>query len=333
MTNRINFSVVPFPQIQFSGDVNQLAQLLADHLQGNLDQSVFTGQDGGTMPQTNIGLWLDNDIWKIWDTILATYVPIACAAGAVTNGVLHVARMHANNETADIDLQLPSLAGTIARIEDITAPLAPGTNSGNTINLDWTVTDFYAQITAAATVVDPGTAVNGASLVLWIETPVGHGTALTVAFPSTWIVDSAILGTTDATHRAVDQFVIRRIGTKTFVHHEALYSINQGGPGGDTSPPVVSLIDAIVGHSAVRVHWLQLMQGPTPVTDWIVKKDGTNVPISVVNVSGTLVQVVINSPIVQGSVYTIQYTGSSLKDVAGNLASHFGPWPVSLVQN
>lgn len=333
MTNRIQFSLIPFPQIQFSGDIHQLAQLLADHLQGNLDQSVFTGQDGGTEPQTDIGLWRDNDTWKYWDNILARYVPFSVVAGLITNGALFTATLHANNTTRNIDLQLPDSSGTLARIEDVNAPIAPGTTAGNIITLAWDVPDIYSPITAAASINDPGGSTSGQSLNLWVETPVGHATPLLLTFPAKWIVDSATLGASDATHRIVDRFLIRRMSDKFFVSHEARYSIDQTGPGGDTVLPTVTTVEAIINHTAIRVIFNELMTGVSIPADWIVRKSGTVLPVSSVSVNGDLVRPLLNDNIQNGFDYTVQYVGATLKDVAGNAVARFGPTPVTLIQN
>src|SRR6266446_10813423 len=74
--NNVSFSLTPLSNIQFSGDIAALAQLLADHLQGTLDEGVLTGQIDGDTPSTDIGLWFNGTYWEYWNTLFGKYIPI-----------------------------------------------------------------------------------------------------------------------------------------------------------------------------------------------------------------------------------------------------------------
>ena len=341
MSNRVNFSLIPFPPIQWSGDIFQLAQLLVDHLQGNVDQSVFSGQLDGTEPTTDIGLWLDDDVWKRWDAEWAKYVPLGLVAGLVDNGTVRTARLNATNTSADIELDLPEEGGTLARIEDVNSPVETITHAGNTITIDWTKPNKYAVISGNVTIVDGGSGDDGATAKLWIETPPGHATALTITFPAIWRKDNIALSTTDATHRSVDKFLIERVGADTFVTRVGTYSIDQSGGGdpthggGDTTPPVFVSAEIRANHNLIKVKFNELIQGTSPASAWTVTKNGNAQNISTVEVgagSGAKVFLTLANPIGANSEVTVRYTSDgSVKDIAGNAAISFGPETVDVV--
>lgn len=332
MINRVNFALIPFPPIQWSGDVFQLAQLLAEHLQGNLDNSVFSGQSGGTEPQTDIGLWLNDDLWEHWDAELAKYVPLRVAAGIVSNGVLHKTTLAATSTTGDITLELPDKAGKIALTEDVLAPQETDTQSGNTISIDWKNSKVYSVISGNATVSDAGGGADGKSVELFVETPPGHGSALTITFPAAWRISGATLSTTDATHRAVDKFLIEQIGTDIFVDKISSYSINQAGVGGDTIKPTFVSARITRDTSLVKVVFSELITGVTTPAKWLVKKNGNTQSIDSTVVTGNQVRIDLSSTVGANSSVTVQYTGTTeVKDLAGNFANPFSPQTVDVI--
>jgi hypothetical protein len=332
--NRIDFSVIPFPPTQWSGDIFQLAQLLAQHLQGNLDDSVFSGQKDGTEPRTDIGLWFNQDSWEHWDAILGKYVPIKLIAGISNNGVLHTATLNATNATADISLNLPSASGTLARIEDTTAPQATDTQAGNNIAIDWASAKVYCVIAGSCTVNDSGGGTDGKGVELFVETPPSNAVDLGITFPNSWHLVSGIgLSTTDSTHRAVDKFWIERIGHDTFVSKVAAFQIDQGGQGGDTTPPAYSSSDINVGSSTLRVHFSELIAGTTTPDKWIVKKNNNTQSIDNISISNTDVIIQLTNTVNQpDATLTVQYLANNqVRDLAGNFAQPFGRSDVDVI--
>lgn len=337
MINRVNFSVVPFPPQQWSGDVFQLAQLLAEHLQGVLDDSVFSGQTGGSEPTSNIGLWLNDDLWEAWDTDQAKYRPLRVAVGLFTNGVLKLATLLASNTAADITLTLPSKTGTLATLADILGGSATQTVTGN-VSVDWTSRHIYTVISANVTITDAGGGADGQSVELWVETPAGHGTALTITFPAAWKwlnPNPVVLSTTDADHRAVDHIVIHRIGTNTFVSLVDSYKLNQTGGGGDHNAPVFSSANLTAHTAFVHVVFNETLQGnpSADTTAWIVRKDSNAQTITNVAISGSTATLTLSGPIGLQATVDVKYTGGgSVKDLAGNAAAAFTQFqPVEVI--
>lgn len=332
MINRVNFSLIPFPPTQWSGDVFQLAQLLAEHLQGDLDDSVFSGQEGGTEPLTDIGLWLDDDVWKHWDTVLGKYVPLKVVAGLVSNGILHTTTLAATSTTGDITLNLPSKSGTLATTEDAKAPGETHTSAANSLALDWESEKEYIVISGNLSISEAKPGTDGQSVELFVETPPGHGSALTITFPSAWRQVGGTLSTTDATHRAVDKFLIERIGTSTFVAKISSWSIDQGGVGGDTIKPVFDSAFINAGTSTLKVQFSELIAGTTTAAKWIVKKNGNTQTIDAITINNNKVIITLTNTIGGNAFVTVQYTGTDqVRDLAGNFADPFAAQEVDVI--
>lgn len=333
MTNRINFSVIPFPQVQFSGDIAQLAQFLAEHLQGDMDQSVFTGQNGGTAPATDVGVWLDGDVWKHWYAPIAKYVPFSLVTGKIVGAdVKLVALVATNNE--NIILNLPSTSGTLALAagHGINGADETDTQASNTINLDWTAKNIYAVISGAATIVDAGGGVDTQEVFLYVETPISHAVALTLTPPAAWRQTGITLSTTDATHRAVDLFKISRIGSDTFITKVNAFQINQAGAGGDTTPPTFVSANVFGGTAQVNVVFSELIKGTSTPANWVVRKGaGLVQTISSVKITNNKTILSLATPVNSDEVATVQYLGGgSVQDLAANAAVAFGPSAVDV---
>lgn len=283
---------------------------------------------------TDIGLWLDNDLWKHWDTDLAKYVPLRVAAGIVTNGVLHKATLAATNTAGDITLSLPGKTGTLALLDDVGAAQATDTEADNSLALDWNSAKIYDVISGNLVVSNGTGAADGKSIELFVETPVGHGVALTITFPSTWRVYGGTLSTTDATHRAIDKFWIERIGNDTFVSKVAAFSVDQSGLGGDTTPPVYISSSIVGGFSRLTVVFSELITGTTTPAKWIVKKNGNTQTIDDTSISGANVLIDLASTVGANSSVTVQYTGTTeVRDLAGNFAAPFAAQTADVIGN
>ena len=334
MTNRVNFSITPFPDIQWSGDIAQLAQLLAEHLNGDLDQSVFTGQAGGTEPLTDVGPWLKSDSqWWFWDGVIAKYRPFSLVLGRVQGDDIVLTTVYAGAIGENIALFLPSKAGTIATIDDARAPLPTLPRANSSALIRW-VGNTYVLLTSNVTVTDAGNGKDGQSVDLYLETPPGTAIAHTVAFPAAWRKTTGLtLSTTDGTHRAVDRFKISRVGNDTFVSKTGAFQINQAGPDGDTTPPIFNNASIFENTSKVYLYFDEPVVASNTPSAWVVKKNGTNVSVTTVTVETAYeVQLTLISSVPSGVELTAQYLGGGgLSDLAGNDSAAFGPVNVDIV--
>lgn len=332
--NRVNFSIIPFPDFQWTGDIAQLAQLLAEHLQGLLDHTVFTGQEGGTAPLTDVGPWLkDNNQWWEWDGTLAKYRPFKLIAGVDVNGFIHTTTLRATNTGVDfMDIDLPSKPGILATLDDLLVPFPTLVRQHSPVLLRW-LGHTYAVLNSNSVVQDAGGGQDGQFVYVYIEQPPAT-VVKTLSWPAGWHVANTILTTPDATHRTVDVFRVHRLGTYTFVEHTSNVKIPLSGTGSDTTPPAYVSSDIKSGTVTLNVRFNELILSDQTPSDWEVKKNGTNVAVTTLFIlHGQEMRLTLASAIPPGVTLTVRYIGTSnsLRDIAGNDASPFGPNAVTIM--
>ena len=343
--NRVNFSITPFPSTQWSGDVFQLAQLIADHLNGDLDNSVFSGQLGGNEPLTDVGIWLHFDIWHHWDGNAGKYVPFPLAAGLLFEDVVRYTTLVAQAET-NIVLLLPETGGTLARLEDLGmsglsgptetmgSTIAAGEvpSPGSTVNLDAQENTLFLIIDDDITITGGDDWADKKTFDLWVQTSPNLGTAPVITWPATFRfpVGGAALQTTDSTHFAVNHFRITSIGGTIYVEPQGEFQVLATE---DTTPPGIVSVRSKAGTSVVVVKFNELVRGINK-DNYIVKKDGVSNPILSASSNGYNVTLHVTDPFPLGSTGTVQYTGSTpplTGDLFNNNVVAFGPVSIDVI--
>jgi hypothetical protein len=192
-TIAITFSDAGFPLTTFSGSVQALIDEFVANLSGTIpDQSLVPGQVGGIAPVTNIGAWLDGEVWKCWDGV-SSYVPTLVQVGNNS----HVVQFQATL-TGDRTLTLQDKSGIMALTSDVFNPR-------NSINLatttpahtiDWQNSFSYFDSISADTTYTSVNSLPGQRLVIALTVTGTH----TPTFPAEfqWLGGSppgAIVGT------------------------------------------------------------------------------------------------------------------------------------------
>lgn len=326
-SRNVNFTLIPVPNTPFNGDIAELLSLLASHLTGTLDNGAFLGQSGGTEPMTDIGIWLNGFTWEGWSDLDGKYLPFPVKAGAINNGVLYTTTLQSGAASADITLNLPDEDGqTLATLINVFTPTPTKTVTGGAIGIDWSAhTRYYGVLNANATISDSVAPTDGQIVDIWLENPASA--TWTVTWPATDVpvggsFPTQTVGTSG--HRKIDHYRRFCVGTTVFL--EKVQNFDIATSGGDVTPPVVSTITMTSGTANIVIAFNELLQGATlSVSDFIIKKNGVVQTILTAASSGFNVNLQLSSAITTGNTVTVQYTGSSIKDTAGNVAAVFGP--------
>jgi hypothetical protein len=343
----ISFGLEPLPNVQWSGDVSQLLQLLVSHLTGTLESGAFVGQIGGSEPTSDIGLWLDNNTIKKWSSVAGKYLPLPVVAGTLFGSNLYTTNLISTAASGNIQLNLPDRNGaTLATLDDISGGAGTGlvvglstvsetAVSGGTLSFDWIAVknggNLYATLTGsngAVSVVEANSPSDGQAEAMWIEQSAnGSSTPFTITWPASWVVSTgAVLTNRSSTNRIVDRFVVRRIGSLTFVEQNKSWSIPVSGAGSDTTAPTVTAISNTAGNSTVTISFSELLQGGVlDATKWAVMKNGASNAVSSAIASSNGVFLTVANTFIITDTGTVQYTGTDVKDSAGNTAASFGP--------
>jgi Big-like domain-containing protein len=330
---------------------NAFAARLAITLPGT---NVFFGQLGGTEPVGALpgngatpGLWFDGFAIRSWNTDSNKYLPIAPIAGNYTGSVLYEATLKCGNLTSNTTLNLPvDKSGILALTSDFVNVIGTQTLSGTTVTLDWTKKQAAYLVLTGNTIINHSGQQDGQIQDLFLE---NNATSYTVTINgTTWPGNtSPTMTTATATHRKIDrwrffnqggsigvtfgQVLNNKTGNADYVGAAAAYDISTTT---DTTQPSVSSITGVNQTAFITIAFTKLLQGATlSVSDFIVKKGGATQTILVATANGTNVSLQLNSNLSSASSYTVQYTGTSVKDLAGNTAAVFGPSAVTITNS
>lgn len=336
-TNLI-FGRTALPNTQWNGDVSQLLDLLVAHLTGTLENGALIGQIGGTEPLTDIGLWLNGNTWYHWSSTDGKYLPFPVVTGSLFGSNLYTTQLVSNAATGNITINLPDKNnGMLATLTDLATPVATITSTGSPITVNWTnIGQFgreYSNISGATTISEAGTSLDGQIIDLWIEIPPSTTiTTWALTWPNTWILSSGTASlptaTTTASQREVNHFRIYRISNYTFVEFVKAFTISTtaGSAGSDTTPPTVSTITVPVSTATVTIHFSEALRGGSlDTTKWLVKRSGVTNAVVSATASGSDVTLTVTTTYSSSNTGTVQYTGTDVKDLAGNAAAVFGP--------
>lgn len=304
--------------------------------------NVIFGQLGGTEPTSPLpgngstpGIWVGDDmIINQWNVSAAKYLPLPVTCGQLVGGVLKETQISCGAITASTILLTPDKSGTIALLGDIGTLLGTQTPTGTTPTIDWTLKEqVYILLTGNTTIAQTGQ-VDGQVMDFWTE---NNATSYTITWSGiVWPAATAPTATTAAAgHRKIDHYRLYQVGSTTYgqvlnngtyTNALAAYDITSGSPGSDTTPPTVSSLSASTTTYTITIVFSELLQGGSLSTGgFVVKKNGVTVGLSSASASGKNVSLVVGTTFGSNVALTVQYSGSDIKDVAGNLAAAFGP--------
>lgn len=341
---KINFGRTPLANIQWNGDISDLLDLLVEHLTGALDNGAFTGQIGGSAPTSDIGLWLNGNTIYNWSATDGRYLPLPIITGSLFGGNLYTTQLISRAATASITLNLPDQNGkTLATTDDIRLAGTTQTQaavSGGSVSFDWSAIlnggSLYVTLSGAngaVTIAEANAPSDAEFANIWIEQSAsGSATPFTITWPSLWQVStSAVLTNRGVSSRVIDHFVVYRVGSQTFVEQRQTFGVATTGGGSDTTPPVVSSIDNSAGSDVIEITFNESLQGKTlDSTKWSVKKNGVTNAVSSAVANGNLVLLTVAATYKTSNTGTVQYSGTDVKDIAGNAAASFGPSAITI---
>lgn len=215
----ISFTSDPLPP-DFRGDLQDFQERFLLNLTGKISETqVLIGQVGGAMPTTNIGPWLNNDTWYIWNG--ASYVPTTVKIGgngyvvqlAPTPTSIAPGSGTASNFLPDRTQILQDKDGTIALTSDIYQGRAAVTLTGSTPTIDWNLGHHFVETLPANTTIKMINSQDGQSIVVALR---NNATSFTVTWPTTpaiyWSGGSAPTQTASKT----DLYLFYNIGGSIF---------------------------------------------------------------------------------------------------------------------
>ncbi len=335
--------------------VQQFADAFAQRLTLALPSSgVLFGQIGGIEPTSALpgngstpGLYWDGTAWRSWSTDSGKYLPISPIAGNFSNNNLYEATFLCTNIAGNTTITIPAdVSGTMALLSDVQVIAGTQTLTGTVPSLDWSKKQpAYIVLTGNTTIghVNQG---DGQIQDLFAE---NNGTSYTLTIGgTTWPGNTApTMTTSSAGTRKIDRYRFINVGgvttgaitfgqviansTGSYAGSSAAYSI---GSGSDTVPPAVSSIAAANKQPFIDITFNKVLQGATLSTsDFIVLKGAVNQVIVAAAASGTGVVVQVGANLNTTASWSIQYVGSDIKDLSGNLASGFGPTTISVTNS
>ena len=162
----------------FSGTAQDLKNAWLQYLGATVtDGSFIPGQLGGTLPTTNIGLYLsDSGTFRYWNG--TQYVPVVTKVGSALYSATLAATI-----TAARTVTLQDKSGTLAYLDDVYNPRNTIILTGTPITLDWSVTFAYYTSISSNITVKSTNSLAGQEMALVVAS---SGT-YTVGFPSTFV--------------------------------------------------------------------------------------------------------------------------------------------------
>jgi hypothetical protein len=141
----ITFTSDPLPE-DFQGTLEDFRERFLLNLRGTIDDTaVLTGQIGGARPTTNVGPWLNNGTWYVWNG--ADYVPTTVKVGGSNYVVQLSNEFVASKSVVPNRVQtLQDKDGTVALLSDVYEGRAVVTLTGTTPTIDWSLSHQFSQL-------------------------------------------------------------------------------------------------------------------------------------------------------------------------------------------
>lgn len=324
---QINITSTPLPDVQWQGNLQDQLELFANHLEGEFTGGVLLGQVGGDAPTSDIGRWVSGNVDYVWNATEARYLPVPVTIGKLhTAGTLTFTTFQ-STATADRTLYTPDKDGILATTADVLGGRGTNTVNAASPTIDWS-TDaghYYLTLTGNA-VITHTNGEDGQERHLWIENPASA--SYTVTFTDViWPGGTPPTQTVGAVNtRKIDHYRFWKIGDYVFGEAVQDYAISTlGGSGGDvTAPTVQDIQHNYLGN--VHINMGELLQyAALTLSDFTVKKNGVTQALDSATANGYQVLINTSTTFTGSNTVTVQYTGTGIKDVAGNVTAPFGP--------
>lgn len=315
----------------FSDTPQGLADLIAAGLTVDLDldSSVITGQVGGTEPLSNIGLWFPpvtgsttspSGIAYAWNATSAKYLPAPLTAGQLVGTTIYLTQLQATS-TANRIQKLPDKDGTIALLGDINTGSGTKTYTGGAVTVNWEDRkDAYINLTSNCIITLSGTPTDSQWQDFWIENNNSH--SYTVTFPAyiLWSGGSAYTQTVSggATQRRIDHIRVYQVGLGGNVFAEIVDQDYQIDSSSDASKPTLDTVTRY-GNAMTLTFDMPILGGTLNSAGFTVRtpSGGTSQTISAVTATGAIVRIVMSATMPANADYTMQYSGSDIKNLNG----------------
>jgi hypothetical protein len=323
----------------------QFAQAIVDRITATVDGgNIFFGQMGGSEPMSPLagqggtyGLWLNGGVIYAWDVTAAKYLPAPLVLGQLISGSIVTTTLQSGALT-NHTLTTPDKDGTIATTDDIVTISGTQGLTGTSITIDWSIKkQVYIVLTGNTTITNTNM-LDSQQQDIFIEnnqtgyTATFSGVYWPAGFPSGPTITATSAG---SAIRKIDHFRLQRIGDATtgstlgeVVHQNYSISTVGGSSGGDVTPPTVTSITG--SKFKIDITMSELLQGSTlNASGFTVIKNGSPDTVVSASASGTVITLQLGTSFGGNATVTVQYTGSDIKDLAGNPASVFGPSTVT----
>lgn len=179
----IAFTADPLPP-DFSGTLQDFQTRFLLNLTGTISESqVLIGQVGGARPETNLGPWLNNDSWYVWNG--SEYVPSSVRVGGggyvVKLGSDTTVGDSASSVLPDRVQTLQDKDGVVALLSDVYEGRPAVILSGTTPTVDWSQGHNFVQTLSGNTTVKMSGSKDGQRISVLLK---NNATSYTVTWPS-----------------------------------------------------------------------------------------------------------------------------------------------------
>lgn len=215
----ITFTADPLPA-DFSGSLQDFQTQFLINLRGSIAETdVLTGQIGGIMPTTNVGPWLNNDTWFVWNGV--EYVPSTVKVG----GSGYIVQLGSPTTVGDSkEAIVPSRTqllqdkdGTVALLSDVYVGRACVSLTGTNPTIDFNLGHHFAQTLSGNTTYKIANSQDGQRIAISVR---NNATSYTVTWPSNVFWPS---GAPTQTASKTDVYLIENIGGSLFGRQIANY--------------------------------------------------------------------------------------------------------------
>lgn len=204
----ISFTADPLPA-DFSGSLQDFQTRFLLNLTGTISETqVLIGQIGGAKPETNVGPWLNNNTWYIWNGI--EYVPTTIRVGGagytVQLGNYTTSGDSKSSILPDRIQTLQDKDGTVALLSDVYEGRPAVTLTGTAPTIDWSQGHHFVETLSGNTTVKMSNSVDGQKIAVALR---NNATSYTVTWPTYVFWPN---GTPTQTASKTDLYIFRNIG-------------------------------------------------------------------------------------------------------------------------
>lgn len=300
----------------------------------SLDSVVITGQVGGTEPVSNIGLWFPpvtgsstspSGVIYAWNATSAKYLPAPLVAGQLVGTTVFLSQIQ-STATADRINKLPDKDGTIAFLDDISTGTGTKTFTGGAVTINWEDRKTaYITATGNVTIAMSGTPTDNQEQDFWIENNNSHSYTVTFPTEALWAGGTPYTQTVSggATQRRIDHIILHNIGAGTgLLFAEVVDQDYQIDSSGDPSAPTMDSVTRY-GSTITLTMSEPILGGTLNSAGFTVRTPtaGTSQTISAVTATGSVVRIAMAASMPATSEYTLQYSGSDIKNLNGVAAA------------